>query len=583
MNSTVPDTWHILNIARTGDEREIKRAYTRQLKLNRPEDDPVAFQRLRDAYEDALRMAAHDQHAASTPSAVAIAAPAADTASMIALRKKDAVPVVNMDGRRSATAPDDIGFAVPDPLKEAASLWQEWLNAAGGLHLKTLEARPVMANFSVREEFERMALRHCATAACHDQTRVKFIAHFQWGERVAQLHAIDAQAAREMLARHHATCSLHHLEDSGRFNTALALLMAPPPSSSRLLANAGLTHQLLELIHLIRWQHPDLLAYKINADAFTWWERQARAKKYFTRTAKMSALGGLALYASCLLMHQLGEFQFAFPHLNAFLLAQAISFALFGAYAFHRPSALLDCMERIKEARFGSWLRHERHQKKWQFGWLALYAAASLLLFVPQPAPFVVYTATLTLAACALLALLSASVQLKPEAYVLLLPLSLLLAYVMQALGFEDFHFAARMAFSLCLVLMLVRSGPQLYAATALPEQWRASLRTVWLLGGTAMFFITATTILPSSVALIAAWLWCLAAMPLYEFKMTGLSRHLIWPALILGKFALFSGVSFFKELPDARMVLPEALLLFIAILILGNLYHAAQQKNIYT
>ena len=264
MNSTAPDTWHILNIARTGDEREIKRAYARQLKLNRPEDDPAAFQRLRDAYEEALRMAAHDQHAAS----------------VISLRKKDAVPVVNMDGRRSATAPDDSGFAVPDPLKEAASLWQEWLSAAGGLHLKTLEARPVMANFSVHEEFERMALRHCATAACHDQTRIKFMAHFQWGERVAQLHAIDAQAAREMLARHHATCSLHHLEDSGRFNTALALLMAPPPASSRLLANAGLTHQLLELIHLIRWQHPDLLAYKINAEAYTWWERQARAKKY---------------------------------------------------------------------------------------------------------------------------------------------------------------------------------------------------------------------------------------------------------------------------------------------------------------
>ena len=42
--------WNVLGIAETDNERDIKRAYARQLKLNRPEDGAEAFQRLRDAY-----------------------------------------------------------------------------------------------------------------------------------------------------------------------------------------------------------------------------------------------------------------------------------------------------------------------------------------------------------------------------------------------------------------------------------------------------------------------------------------------------------------------------------------------------
>ncbi|KPX42105.1 DnaJ domain-containing protein [Pseudomonas ficuserectae] len=51
---TAMDCWSVLDLGHDADERSIKRQYARLLKTTRPDDDPVAFQALRDAYEQAL-------------------------------------------------------------------------------------------------------------------------------------------------------------------------------------------------------------------------------------------------------------------------------------------------------------------------------------------------------------------------------------------------------------------------------------------------------------------------------------------------------------------------------------------------
>ncbi|PHV10627.1 J domain-containing protein [Chitinimonas sp. BJB300] len=51
---TTENCWLVLGIAPTPDEREVKRAYARLLKVNRPEDDAEGFQALRVAFEAAM-------------------------------------------------------------------------------------------------------------------------------------------------------------------------------------------------------------------------------------------------------------------------------------------------------------------------------------------------------------------------------------------------------------------------------------------------------------------------------------------------------------------------------------------------
>jgi hypothetical protein len=56
MNGFV-NCWSVLGLDSDADERSIKRPYAKLLKTNRPDEDPAAFQRLREAYEQAIAQA----------------------------------------------------------------------------------------------------------------------------------------------------------------------------------------------------------------------------------------------------------------------------------------------------------------------------------------------------------------------------------------------------------------------------------------------------------------------------------------------------------------------------------------------
>ncbi|MFC1098643.1 hypothetical protein ACFGZZ_01190 [Pasteurella multocida] len=53
--------WDMLNIAPTSDERTIRRAYAKQLKITRPDEDAEGYQQLRAAFDEALSIAPYYQ------------------------------------------------------------------------------------------------------------------------------------------------------------------------------------------------------------------------------------------------------------------------------------------------------------------------------------------------------------------------------------------------------------------------------------------------------------------------------------------------------------------------------------------
>lgn len=53
--------WEILGVEQTYDTSVIRRAYAKQLKIHHPEDDPQGYQRLREAYDRAMKLAKQHQ------------------------------------------------------------------------------------------------------------------------------------------------------------------------------------------------------------------------------------------------------------------------------------------------------------------------------------------------------------------------------------------------------------------------------------------------------------------------------------------------------------------------------------------
>ncbi|MFD1216165.1 MULTISPECIES: RDD family protein [Microbulbifer] len=95
--------WQVLGIEACDDPRAVKRAYAKQLKQNRPDEKPEAFQQLHTAYKQALHMArsrAQQREAVAEPAAEPVAEPQAVEVSTAEL-PPNAVEVTEPDARRT--------------------------------------------------------------------------------------------------------------------------------------------------------------------------------------------------------------------------------------------------------------------------------------------------------------------------------------------------------------------------------------------------------------------------------------------------------------------------------------------------
>jgi hypothetical protein len=539
--STGVSIWEVLGIEATQDQRAIKRAYAKQLKTNRPEDDAGKFQTLRLSYEYALEWA---QHQASAPAPQADAPEPATPAPPDTPDTPVPVPVEHMQVPSPPTACPPVCPPVcpPEPVVAQAEFRPElkheakpeipvaqlaytlWLRFLGYgskpdiERLRTILASNDLINLDVRDAFELCAANYCASAEADPDLSRLIFNHFEWGKSIAHLLRMDPQSPRIAIERLYAEGSWRFLQEKAQTDPALRLLLAQRmPKWPFQLMDRKKVGELQEWIYTLRHEMPEVLRYKFNLEIFETWSHKCDAKRYFIQTFLGSlALGlPLAMLWVVLLSWPFGLRQ-VLDHPGApwlLLLGEITSFASIGYFTFY-PS------ERLRG--IGQRLHHELIIKPWQiyrFDWrvylfaVAWFAVWGFCTILPGPPAwllqFEAFSAWLGLGL--LLFIFSGTIGFR---YALLaFSAAVILAMPVQKMyNYEAPH----IRFALFLLVWFCMAFEGL-AATArwfsVAQIQRA--RVLCLAANAALLFFYSTEggqILQNSTVLYLGWLLCLAA-----------------------------------------------------------------------
>ncbi|MDN2716393.1 J domain-containing protein [Janthinobacterium sp. SUN120] len=549
--------WKILDTEPTGDERALKRAYAKRLKVTRPEDDPAAFQELREAYEYALRHVhlfaeefpepqAAEAAAAETPEAPPMEP--ADLWGVIDEAPHDACTelwgVIDEPTQEQRRPPEQWGVVAIDPAQEAANLWQGCLeltrHADAGDVLAGMLQDDAMLNLDVREEFDLCALRYCASAGYDLALRQALFEQLGWDRDFSYLVRSHADLVRGAVQRYRADRSFAHFSDNRDSYPGLDCIMSqqPPSAYARQLFDRKFTLQLRELLHAIRWQHSEMLACKLDTDLFEQWEHAVHAKRYFKQTALAS--GGLGFVLHFMLAGVLDAAGFKLGDTAAYaslLGFQALAFSLLAMHALRWPAPLFARLEALQET------LQERLPVLWQrpglrqLGWIAPYLVLALLLFLPERGDTMRLVTAAGLCASALLAYAMNRQLLHGMLLLLCLGLSLFAAMFMSGRGQSALAIGDAMPLMFCLAALALRSATGLYGDCGWPEALLPRLRAAWLIGCAGLLLQLYLQLLPAAFVGAALYVWSCAGL---LFSPSDFKWKTIWPVVLVPSIATF-------------------------------------------
>ncbi|AMP04217.1 J domain-containing protein [Collimonas pratensis] len=198
-NSREQELWSILQIEPTSEVQLIKRAYSKRLKVVRPDDDMHLFQQLRAAYEWALERS----HAAA-PAPPVIARPAASAAADMPpmddfFRIKPAAPLIQEKNLKLSQAEEarmtgeiahlawqkltyncqpviDIPFDAANAAELSDAIKTVSSHLSNALRASSMEA------LATRHAFQNLAFNYCANDSASPLLRIACLSVFNWAD-----------------------------------------------------------------------------------------------------------------------------------------------------------------------------------------------------------------------------------------------------------------------------------------------------------------------------------------------------------------------------------------------------------------
>jgi hypothetical protein len=322
------NVWEILGILATGDEREIKRAYARRLKLTRPDDDVKEFLELREAYEAALRHAR-----VSTQQESDIDAPR-DAREHASIEAGAPVPAPVFHAPLWENVLDE-RYANHFPGDDALQLWDQFVKEAGQAPkriLQKLEHRGLSHDLAVRDLFELYAVRHCAQDNCEEKWREALSEHFRWEFDSNFIRRQLPNETRTMFLRLRALRNeraFNRLSMASYHDEAIGVLLGTHKVSRWKTFDKNFLTRLREVAGLIRSEHVELLYDRLDYLAFERWEAIANSRRYFRQHAIVSALTGFVVWF-CIVSHVVRD-DSVLPDMFVLLIATQVIALLCGA------------------------------------------------------------------------------------------------------------------------------------------------------------------------------------------------------------------------------------------------------------